>query len=120
MAILQNCPGLEIEVVVSGFALKEYSDDCLALPKTVAKYVVTQSGFEFEIRYAFAAPFPSDRPVSMIMTVDGIDLDEPLLRPEELFNSKGHVSAGPTFKVGPRWFVQKFAFSTLTTGEYET
>lgn len=57
------------------------------------------------------------RPVSTIITVDGQDVDEPLVRPEELYDVHDHVSQGPISKNYLGFSVQKYRFSPLIIGE---
>jgi hypothetical protein len=118
MAKLTGVPGLEAEVVVDGKPLREYNDSDPSPPKTVSKYVEVTSGAEFEIRYRFRAPFPRNRTVSMKVTVDGREMDEPLIPPRDLFDKKGHTSAGPISTNGEQFSVQRFCFSDLETSEF--
>lgn len=114
MAIIDDCPGLEVQIFCNDRPICEYNDHHVNLrPKTSERYVEAQSGAEFEIHYNFTPPFPTDRAVSMLITVDGRDVDEPLLRPEELHDDTGHVSCGPVSTAGPQWFVQKYVFKRL-------
>jgi hypothetical protein len=111
MAVHADVPGLEVQIVVQDQPLREYQDRTAQVSaKTIERYVEAQSHAQFEIRYAFKTPFPADRPVSMIVTIDGKDVDEPLIRPFELFESNGHSSCGPISKVGSRWTLQKYRF----------
>ncbi|CAN9270990.1 unnamed protein product [Alternaria alternata] len=96
MAIVDEVPGLEIQIYVNGNPLREYVDQHAAVSEATSEsYIEVHSNSAFEIHYSFKAPFPVDRPVSMIVTMDGKDIDEPLIRPCELFNQEGHVSSGP-------------------------
>ncbi|RYN23470.1 hypothetical protein AA0112_g9379 [Alternaria arborescens] len=96
MAIVDEVPGLEIQIYVHGNPLREYVDQHAAVSEATSEsYIEVHSNSAFEIHYSFKAPFPVDRPVSMIVTMDGKDIDEPLIRPCELYNQEGHVSSGP-------------------------
>jgi hypothetical protein len=118
MAILPSVPGLEIQVVVNDDALHEYEDHTARVSKgTVERYVEAQSNVHFEVRYAFRPPFPADRAVSMIVTIDGEDMDEPLIRPFELFDTEGHVSCGPVGEMNGQWVVRKYRFSPIHISE---
>ncbi|CAN9441353.1 unnamed protein product [Alternaria alternata] len=91
MAIVDEVPGLEIQIYVNGNPLREYVDQHAAVSEATSEsYIEVHSNSAFEIHYSFKAPFPVDRPVSMIVTMDGKDIDEPLIRPCELFNQEGH------------------------------
>jgi hypothetical protein len=114
MALLDDVPGVEVQIVVQDQVLHEYQDRSAQVSaKTTERYVEAQSHAEFQIRYAFSKPFPADRPVSMIVTIDGKDVDEPLIRPFELFEPQGHFSHGPISSIGSRWMVQKYCFSPI-------
>lgn len=108
-----------MQILVNDHLLREYEDRHPHVPaRTVERYVEAHSGANFEIRFSFQAPFPPERPVSMIVTVDGKDVEEPVIRPFELFDPKGHVCSGPLSKMGSKWFVQKYRFSSLEISEY--
>jgi hypothetical protein len=119
MAVIDKVHGLEVQIWVQNQPLREYQDRTVKVSaKTMERYVEAQSHAQFEIRYAFKKPFPAGRAVSMIITINGKDVDEPLIRPHELFESKGHVSNGPISAVGSRWEVQKYCFSPIDIRTY--
>ncbi|KAI5379955.1 hypothetical protein J4E82_001502 [Alternaria postmessia] len=96
MAIVDEVPGLEIQIYVNGNPLREYVDQHAAVSEATSEsYIEVHSNSSFEIHYSFKAPFPVDRPVSMIVTMDGKDIEEPLILPCELYNQEGHFSSGP-------------------------
>jgi hypothetical protein len=114
MAVIDDAPGLEVQVHTNGNPLREYIDRHTTVSKATSEsYIEAQSDSTFEIYYSFKAPFPVDRPVSMIVTIDGKDVDEPLIRPEELYDKDGHVSSGPISNDGRNWFTQAYRFSPL-------
>jgi hypothetical protein len=114
MAIIYETPGLEVQIHVNGEVVEEYDDRQAEVPpKTSESYIEAQSDATFEIHYSFKAPFAADRPVSMIVTIDGTDVDEPIVRPDELYDPKGHVSSGPISYDGKRWITQKYRFAPL-------
>jgi hypothetical protein len=114
MAVIDDAPGLEVQVQVDGIPLREYIDRHTTVSEATSEsYIEARSDSTFEIHYFFKAPFPSDRPVSMIVTIDGKDVDEPLIRPDELYNSDGHVSSGPISNDGRSWFTQAYRFLPL-------
>lgn len=120
MAILDEVPGLEVEILVNGQPLREYTDHgAAAVPAhTVERYVEAQSNATFEIHYTFRPPFPVDRSISMIITCDGNGIDQPLIRPFEMYDPDGHFSKGPVSKIGSRWMLQRYCFSALRISEY--
>ncbi|KAF1830661.1 hypothetical protein BDW02DRAFT_601471 [Decorospora gaudefroyi] len=118
MAVIDETPGLEMQIHVNGQPLREYSnadrpDVLLVADKTSERCVEVQSGKIFEIHYSFSPPFAADRPVSMIVTINGEDVDEPLIRPDDLYGANGHVSSGVVSGDGERWFRQKYRFASL-------
>jgi hypothetical protein len=119
MAVIDEVPGIEVGIVVNGQHLQEHQDrDAEISPKTTERYVEAQSGAEYEIHYSFKEPFPGDRTVSMIVTVDGKDMDEPMIRPFELFDPKGHASQGHLSRQGMQTVVQKYSFAKLAISEF--
>ncbi|RYN76430.1 hypothetical protein AA0117_g5479 [Alternaria alternata] len=118
MAIVDEVPGLEIQIYVHGNPLREYVDQHAAVSEATSEsYIEVHSNSAFEIHYSFKAPFPVDRPVSMIVTMDGKDIDEPLIRPCELYNQEGHVSSGPISNDGRNWSTKSYRFSPLDIRE---
>ncbi|KAH9876224.1 hypothetical protein J1614_004103 [Plenodomus biglobosus] len=114
MAILDAVPGLEVAIYSNNNELREYEDP--STDKTSRKlgcYIEAQSGATFEIRYSFKSPFPEERTVAASISIDGEVMDEPLIRPCELFQSSGHVSAGPITNRYGTWTVQPYRFSPL-------
>ncbi|KAG9190577.1 hypothetical protein G6011_08665 [Alternaria panax] len=118
MAIVDEAPGLEVQIRVNGNPLREYIDRHAAVSEATAEsYVEAHSDSPFDIHYWFKAPFPADRAVSMIVTMDGKNVDEPLIRPDELYESNGHFSSGPISSDGRNWFKQTYRFSPLDITE---
>ena len=52
------------------------------------------------------------------MTVDGKDLDEPLIRQRELYDIDGHMSAGSISNIDKAFRKQKYRFTELHIGNY--
>jgi hypothetical protein len=84
------------------------------------RYIVAKSGATFEVHFRFSPPFPDDLAVSVVITVDGKDLDEPLIRQEELFDKEGHASMGPISNTGNSFRRQKYRFADLEIGGYSS
>ncbi|KAH7084824.1 hypothetical protein BKA63DRAFT_573833 [Paraphoma chrysanthemicola] len=118
MPVIADVQGLEVHIIVDGQPLYEWQDrDAKVSPKTEERYIEAQSNKEFQIHYSFKPPFPSDRPVSMIVTIDGLDVDEPLTRPFELFEPTGHTSYGPISSLGSEWVVRNYKFAPIQIRE---
>jgi hypothetical protein len=119
MAIIDEVPGLEVQIVVNGQPLQEHQDrDAKVSANAVERYDEAHSNTEYEIHYSFKEPFPGDCIVSMIVTIDGKDVDQPMIRPFELFDPKGHTSRGPISQQAMRWVVQNYSFSEIDISEY--
>ena len=73
MAVLDECPGLKVDIAVNNLPLQEWDDEEESSPGTVTKYVEAQSGAEFEIRWSFSTPFSDEYGVQATILVD----DEP-------------------------------------------
>ena len=117
MAVLSKVPGLEVQIVVRGEPLREYEERGARVPRdSVERYVEAQTNAHFEIHYSFTHPFPPDPAVFMFVMIDGKDVDEPLIRPFELFERKGHTSIGPVYKSGSSWKVRKYRFRGIRIG----
>ena len=72
MAIVDEAPGLEVHVQVDGNPLREYIDRHTTVSEAISEsYIEAKSDSTFEVHYSFKAPFPVDRPVSLIVTIDG-------------------------------------------------
>jgi hypothetical protein len=114
MAVLSDVPGLQVEILVQGQPLNEYRDRAAKTSgRTVERYVEAQSGKQFEIRYIFEEQFPTDRPISTIVTIDGKAVDEPLIRPHEILDPSGHISYGSILKSDSGCEVRKYQFLSI-------
>ncbi|KAF2625378.1 hypothetical protein BU25DRAFT_423442 [Macroventuria anomochaeta] len=57
MAVLDDCPGLVLDILVDNVSLPEYQDNPQPIASgTIAKFVEAESGKEFEVRYTFTEP----------------------------------------------------------------
>jgi hypothetical protein len=120
MAIISRVLGLSASLLVGGTALAEHDDkDCPVDITTTAKFVEVSAGTVFEILCRFRAPFPTDRPVSVKVLLDGKVVDEPLILAEQLRNVKGHVCSGAVSNDSEDgWCEQKFVFANLPIGMF--
>ena len=80
MAVLPDCPGLKVEVVVDRESLKEYDDNEGQQPegsrsKSITKYIEAVSGAQFAIRSTFAKSFSKKYDVEISISVDGHEID---------------------------------------------
>ncbi|KAF2872366.1 hypothetical protein BDV95DRAFT_661569 [Massariosphaeria phaeospora] len=114
MAILPDCPGLEVKIVVDGEPLKEYEDDGTPAPKSVTKYIEAVSDAKFEINYAFNKDYPHAYDVRVVVKLDGQQVDDSLDPYSTLFRDGGHTVSGATSCLDGKWFMADFRFSQLT------
>lgn len=118
MAVLSKVPGLGVHVVVRDEPSHEYEERGERVPaNTAERYIEAYTNAHFEIHFAFKAPFPSDRAVAVLVSIDGKDVDQPLIHPHEIFDRKGHTSSGQVYKSGSRWKVRKYRFQGIRIGE---
>jgi hypothetical protein len=92
MAILDDVPGLKVEVHVDGSALKEYDDDDgIPQPKRVTKYIEAVTGASLKIKHHFTKPFPTNHGVTVRVRLDGQIVRKPIYRAHSLLNDQEHT-----------------------------
>ncbi|KAJ4294599.1 hypothetical protein N0V90_008290 [Kalmusia sp. IMI 367209] len=111
--------GLEAWIIVDGHPLEEHDMRAPVARKSVERYITAESGSTFEVHFRFSHPFPTRLPVTVLVTVDGRDLDEPLIRTDELYNTDGHRSTGPISNVNKAFYKQKYRFKEVNIKEGE-
>jgi len=120
MAVLDGLPGLEVEIVVNGQPLKEYTDTFVdeEEAKTVIKYVEAVSGANFEIYCRFTRPYPHRDVVnSAHVELDGEGVVGKIIRKSYLQPLlRGYTAwiKGRTTGQGQKWLEEKFRFAELT------
>ncbi|CAO2658837.1 Nn.00g065600.m01.CDS01 [Neocucurbitaria sp. VM-36] len=117
MAVLDDVPGLNVEILVGGRPLHEYEDDEEASPKAVTKYVEAQSGAEFYLRSTFSAPFPTQYGVQMKVSVDGSSVRASYAKPEMLYKQHGYTQRGISYQENGQWFHRNYCFTPLSIVE---
>jgi hypothetical protein len=113
MAIFNNVPGLEAEVVVDGEPLHEYEDDD-AEPDTMTKYIEALSDKEFALRFIFKMDTPVDHGVQVRMDIDGL-VSCVVYSPDDL--RKPWYKRGKTFLKNGQHFRQNYRFTALNIGK---
>ncbi|KAL1612474.1 hypothetical protein SLS60_000701 [Paraconiothyrium brasiliense] len=108
-----DVPGVEASILVNGQPCEEHDDRAPVARNNVERYVVAESGATFEVHFRFSRPFPNDLPVLVVITIDGKDLDEPLVRQAEIYDQDGHVSEGPISYTRKEFRRQKYCFAEL-------
>jgi len=124
MAILDELLGLEVEVVVNGQPLKEYTDTFVDedQPKTVVKYIEAVSGANFEIRCRFTSPYPHQEVVNGVeVRLDGERAGFILIRKSCLMPLLSEFTSsiqGRRTGQGQTWSQEKFRFAELSIGTF--
>lgn len=72
----------------------------------------------YKVLLRFKSPFPADLPVAVIVAIDGKDMDEMLIRQDELYEEEGHVSMGPISNTEGEWWKQRYRFAMLDTSAF--
>jgi hypothetical protein len=120
MAIINDIPGLSVEVVSNGDALREYEDVYAAdEPKKVTKYIEVQSDETFEIVARFLENLNAKYGVCVEIRLDGTKVSASLIRLGELRKGGGHTytTSGVMSKIGNRWHESNFLFSPFVVGK---
>lgn len=110
-------PGLEAFIVMEGQHCEEHDDRTPVASNCMERYIVAESGAGFEVQFRFYRPFPNDRPVSVVVTMDSKDLDEPLVRQHELHAKESYVSKGTISNIGEDFWREKYRFAELEIGK---
>ncbi|KAJ8118645.1 hypothetical protein OPT61_g396 [Boeremia exigua] len=116
MAVHKDHPGLSVEVIVNGEALREYDDKEHELePKTIAKYIEVQPGTDFAIRSFVPKDFESDMDTSQHIQIDGQQIHRTLWRAKELHNRDSCLIDSSRTFINGVWGQQKLRFGDLQT-----
>jgi len=123
MAILDELPGLEAQIIVNRTPVKEYDDDEEGVvDKTVTMYIEAKSGAEFGVRLNLQSMFNVSARHSMVAEVylDGTYGNSIVLRKENQLNLRHTVwydIISVTEVEASRYFERNFCFSKLNTGQ---
>jgi hypothetical protein len=118
MVVLQDCPGLRCEVYVEKVPLQEYGDDEQEqTPRSVTKYIESQSGKKFYLKYFFAPPFPVQHGVEVRVVIDGEVMQKSSIAAADLHRSRGHSLSGLVYLQDGEWYVQNYCFTALNIGK---
>lgn len=116
MAILPDCPGLKVEVLVNGEALKEFGDDETPPPKTIVRYIEAVSDAQFGIQYECTPPFPSTYGVKARLQLDGGAASKRIHESKGLLGKK-HNFMSRRCQIDGVAFSQNYRFSKITIGD---
>lgn len=115
MAISDSLPGVAIEILVDGRALKEYEDQDAEEDReqdTVIRYIEAQSGKLFAVSIELLDEFEFDGTcIAFDIYVDGTFVHGPIIR--EFKDPRSRISEGRRIDVGK---MRKYRFTTLETG----
>jgi len=124
MAVLDELPGLVVEILVNGEPLKEYTDTFVdeKEPNTIIKYIEAVSGANFEIRCRFIHQYPHRDVLNGVdVRLDGQNVACILIHKSDLRQMVlGYTTfiTGRTSGQGQKWIKEKFRFAELTIGEH--
>jgi hypothetical protein len=123
MAVLDELPGLEAQIIFNRTPVKEYDDDEEGVvDKTVTKYIEAESGAEFGVRLHFHSMFNVSARHSVLVEVylDGKYGNSIVLRKEKQLAVRDTVwydILSATEVEAGRYFERSFCFSKLNTGQ---
>jgi hypothetical protein len=113
MAILKDCPGLQVEVVVNDWPLQEYVDnDEPEAANSVTRYIEAKTGDHFAIKYTFSHPFPVGQGIIADVLLDGQSVRRNVSFAPLPYYPATMLSAAHA-KIGTKTFEQKFTFAQL-------
>lgn len=115
MAIIDDLPGVKIEVTVEGVAREEHTDpDVAEDERTITRYIEAATGQEFVVNIELLPDFEfKGTCVAFEVSIDGRQVDSPTLTKSSTFrtiSSKGVELAGG--------MIRKYRFADLETGEF--
>ncbi|KAF1970458.1 hypothetical protein BU23DRAFT_570637 [Bimuria novae-zelandiae CBS 107.79] len=121
MAIIPDCPGLKVEVIVDGNALKEYDDyESRGNGTTNLRPVVSVesvSGAKFQIRITYEAGFSKMHGVRSAISIDGNFVASTITRKSRMTSGVPLTISGITSRVSGQTMEAAFKFSDLMTSK---
>ena len=121
MAVLSECLGLKVEVIVNKQPLTEYdNDDEEESPNTVTKYTEAQSGLEYVLKWTFSEPFQKKHGVLVGIWIDGEYSTGTVFRPELLFESEGYLCHGVDYIKDGQSYCRNYQFTALNIGKAQS
>jgi len=122
MAVLDELPGLEVQIIVNKTPVKEYDDnEEEVVDKTVTRYIEAESEAEFEVRLKFQSMFniSAKHSVAAEVLLDGKYGNGVVLRKEKelsLRYTELYTIASATEVEAGKYFDRNFCFLKLDTG----
>jgi hypothetical protein len=118
MAILSDCPGLEVKIIANDQALAEYADaEVEDLPKTVTNFVEVNSGGAFKVHFSVSNYYTHKHGLCMDIILDGNKVVSALYAQGRLKKDGGHTRKGVMSKVRGKWHSAEFLFSEFAIGK---
>jgi hypothetical protein len=119
MAVLQDVPGVQVQVVVDGKALKEYDDsESNQTSKATSKYVEAVSGRNFEIHTTLEKHMETDHDVSIRVLVDGSRISGKHIARKKMSPSYLSKIRGDVSRISGVAKQSRLLFSDLETRQY--
>jgi hypothetical protein len=125
MAMLDAVPGVKVQVFVNGEPLQEYDCDGDSgeenNDEVVTKFIVAESGKNFEVRYSwdevFRSSFSKGQGIAMRVDIDGKRVFGCVHVPQHLDDFTERICSGSEYCVDGQDYEQKFRFSELSVGK---
>lgn len=128
MAILPNCPGLEVNVLIQGQKAVEYHDEHEEgrTPNRVVRYIEAVSGADFGVRFELKQDVAIQKQQFQFKAeayIDGAHVDGVCI-PDRCFVYEGgyriskYTFTGVKHTIGSEQYKRPFKFSEVQTGEF--
>jgi hypothetical protein len=118
MAIIDDHPGLSVEILIDKQALREYRDATAEdPPNAITKYAEVHTNNAFEVKTSFLENSAATYGVHVEVRLDGNKVSSYLVRLKDLKKEGGHLTSGVKSKIGNRWHKSDLVFSAFAVGE---
>jgi hypothetical protein len=118
MAIIDDHPGLSVEILIDKQALREHRDATAEdPPNAITKYAEVHTIDAFEVKTNFLENSAATYGVHVEVRLDGNKVSSYLVRLKDLKKEGGHLTSGVKTKIGNRWHKSDLVFSAFAVSE---
>lgn len=118
MSIIENVPGLKVEVIANDEPLAEYRDaEAEVGTKKAVRFIEAKSNGTFQIVTQFLEEFPATYGFRIEVRLDGNEVDSVLIRLKDRKKNGRHKMSGVRLKTNGRWHQSNLLFSLFVIGE---
>lgn len=119
MTVLQDCPGLTVQIISNGAPLEEFEvNDADDLPpKTAVNHVQVEQDAEFEVHWQFDPDFKARHGLLASILLHGAKVYSKIVRLKEYREARVHSATGARSKVRGRRYNQPFEFAKIVVGK---